>query len=68
MYKLAQGSTRFNLSKKSFLKNNLLFPCIEEQKKIATLLEFLSELKEYQLKKIKHMEVFKKGLLQKMFI
>lgn len=36
--KLAQGSTRYNMSKLQLLKIEILLPCIEEQTKIANFL------------------------------
>jgi len=38
IFKLAQGATRYNLSKKSLLKITLKLPSIKEQQKIASIL------------------------------
>lgn len=68
LYKLAQGSTRFNLSKKELMKQKIEIPCIEEQNyytKIITLL--FKKTKEYN-SQINYLKEFKMGLLQKMFV
>jgi type I restriction enzyme S subunit len=67
MYRLAQGSTRFNISRVEFMTTNVLLPDSEEQKKIA---EFLSAADEWidNLKKRKEkLEKYKHGLMQKLF-
>jgi len=65
--KLAQGSTRFNISRTGFLKIKLLFPDPEEQEKIASALSALDTKIAAVTDEITHMETFKKGLLQKIF-
>jgi type I restriction enzyme M protein len=65
---LAQGSTRYNISKNAFLEISIELPCIEEQNKIAdflTLLEDEVSLVTHQLELTKN---YKQGLLQQMFI
>jgi type I restriction enzyme, S subunit len=66
--RLAQGSTRYNMSKKAFLKLNLLLPCLEEQGKIAAFLTSIDEKIELVEKQIEGSNQFKKGLLQQMFV
>jgi len=66
--KLAQGSTRFNISRTGFLKIKLLFPHPDEQQKIASTLSALDAKIDAMTAQIAHMETFKKGLLQKMFV
>ncbi|MEO3479888.1 restriction endonuclease subunit S [Phaeobacter sp. CAU 1743] len=66
--KLAQGSTRFNISRTGFLKIKLLFPHPEEQEKIAGALSALDAKIDAVTDQISLMEAFKKGLLQKTFV
>jgi len=68
VYPLAQGSTRYNLSKSSFLKIKLGIPCVEEQQKIANCLTAFDKKIEAVAQQITQLETFKKGLLQKMFV
>ena len=68
MYKLAQGSTRFNMSKDELTKEKILLPQTEEQKRIAKFLQNTNQFLEYQNILIEKMKIFKQGLLQKMFI
>ena len=66
--KLAQGSTRYNMSKTNFLKIGVRIPLNEEQVKISEFLSSIDnqiELLESQIDKSK---IWKKGLLQKMFV
>ena len=66
--RLAQGSTRYNISKKSVMGLTIRLPLLEEQQKIAEFLAVLDEkiaLTRQQLDKTKQ---FKKGLLQRMFV
>ena len=61
---LAQGFTRYNISKTSFLKIKLTLPKNEEQNKIAAILEITeSDINNLQ-KKINYYHKVKKGLLQ----
>ncbi|MEL1249092.1 restriction endonuclease subunit S [Aurantiacibacter gilvus] len=68
VYPLAQGSTRYNLSKSSFLKLRLSIPHPDEQRKIADLLLALDDKIDGVTKQIGAMQSFKKGLLQQMFV
>ncbi|MFZ2193149.1 MAG: restriction endonuclease subunit S [Candidatus Moraniibacteriota bacterium] len=61
---LAQGSTRFNLSKKHFLDINLSLPSLNEQKKIAKILLRVDEDIENVGKTIKQTIKLKNGLMQ----
>ena len=65
---LAQGSTRYNISKAGFMKIKVPVPDIEEQEKIASFLESLErkiDVIHTELELIKH---YKQGLLQQMFV
>lgn len=65
---LAQGSTRFNISKKEMMKLNIKVPYIEEQIKIDNFFNKIDTLILKQGKKIELLKHRKKGLLQKMFV
>jgi len=66
--KLAQGSTRFNMSKVAFMKLKFDFPKKEEQQKIANFLSSIDKSIENITNQIDDSVIFKKGLLQKMFV
>ena len=66
--KLAQGSTRFNLSKISLMKLMLRLPSISEQQKIADSLTTFDEKLELLDKQIETSRSFKQGLLQQLFV
>lgn len=64
---LAQGSTRFNISKSSFLKLKISIPQLIEQQKIASCLSALDVLITVQDEKIEQLKQHKKGLMQGLF-
>ena len=66
--RIAQGITRFNISKIKFKEIELAIPeTKDEQRKIATLLSSIDkQIAEYD-KKIKAFELHKKGLMQQLF-
>lgn len=65
---LAQGSTRFNISKGAFLNLKLPIPKDKnEQQKIAIFLTSLDDLISAQSEKIKALQAHKKGLMQQLF-
>lgn len=66
--KLAQGSTRYNLSKVAFMRLKFLLPKKEEQLKIAAILSNLDSNIELITNQINESVCFKKGLLQKLFV
>lgn len=66
--KLAQGSTRFNMSKVELMKLRVLLPKEDEQNKIANFLTSLDDSIESIGVEIDGSIEYKKGLLQKMFV
>ena len=66
--KLAQGSTRYNMSKIQLMKIEIGIPCFNEQIKIANFLSAIDDKINYNNTQIRNMEVWKKGLLQRMFV
>ena len=66
--KLAQGSTRYNMSKVQLMKERVTLPSIKEQKKIANFLSSLDSKIELVSTQIENTKAFKKGLLQQMFV
>lgn len=65
---LAQGSTRYNISKSELMKIKIQIPCLEEQTKIANFLSNIDNLIEKESKKLEELKQWKKGLLQQMFV
>ncbi len=66
--KLAQGSTRYNISKLEFMKLKLFVPQILEQQKIANFLISIDNLLDAKQQEIIQAEQWKKGLMQNMFV
>ena len=66
--RLAQGSTRYNISKIQLMKMKLAIPSFEEQQKIATFLTALDEKITAEKSKLTATRQFKKALLQRMFV
>lgn len=65
---LAQGSTRFNISKKEMMKLNIKVPHMDEQNKIVNFFNKIDKQILKQGKKIDLLKQRKQGLLQKMFV
>lgn len=66
--RLGQGSTRYNLSKNEVKKLMISFPLRSEQDKVADFLTNLTNRIATLDKKIHKAQIFKKGLLQKLFV
>lgn len=66
IYRLAQGSTRYNISKKEVVKIKILLPSNEEQQKIASFLSSLEEELIVLDKRLLNFSEQKKGLMQKL--
>ena len=67
MYRLSQGSTRFNLSKNALMKLVLSVPHLFEQQRIANFLSSIDTHIEQLEKKKSLLERYKKGMMQKLF-
>jgi type I restriction enzyme S subunit len=65
--KLAQGSTRYNMSKVQLLKIIIHLPSLPEQTAISNFLTSIDDKINHCGQQIAKMEVWKKGLLQGMF-
>lgn len=65
---LAQGSTRYNLSKGEFKKLSIKLPCLEEQALIANFLSSIDEKTETEKTILKQYEKQKRYFLQNMFM
>ncbi len=66
--KLAQGSTRYNMSKVELMKLTVDLPSSPEQTKIANFLSAIDDKIDYTQTQINNAEHWKKGLLQKLFV
>nr|WP_241736762.1 restriction endonuclease subunit S [Anoxybacillus flavithermus] len=66
VYPLAQGSTRFNLSKSEMIKLKVPVPPVKEQRKIAAILSSVDEAIEKTEAIIEQTEKVKKGLMQQL--
>lgn len=64
---LAQGTTRYNISKKGFLKINLTIPTLPEQRRIADALSVVDAKIDLLARKRDNLARFKTGLMQKIF-
>jgi type I restriction enzyme S subunit len=65
---LAQGSTRYNLSKSSLMNMEVSLPENEEQKLIRDFFIRLDSKLAMEIEKLDHLETMKRGLMQKMFV
>ena len=68
VYPLAQGSTRFNISKNALMELEIRLPSEQEQIKIANFLSALDTKIDALGQQIKQAREWKQGLLQQMFV
>ena len=61
---LAQGSTRYNLSKENLKKLRVTVPPLPEQKKIASILTSFDKVIEVKQRKLRQTQSLKKSLMQ----
>jgi len=64
--RLAQGSTRFNLSKKEIMKLKVKLPLLPEQQKIAEVLSLIDDEINLLKNELKELKLQKKALMQKL--
>ena len=65
--KLAQGSTRYNISKNNLMKLCLRMPQLEEQQKIASFLTAVDDKIAALTQKCENLERYKRGVMQQIF-
>jgi type I restriction enzyme S subunit len=66
--KSKQGGTRYALGFKKLKKFNIDLPVRDEQQKIADLLSSVDQMINSKIKTINSTELWKKGLMQQLFI
>ena len=59
---------RMNITNKDFFDMPILYPCLEEQTKIANFLSAIDQKIEGVAQQIEQAKTWKKGLLQQMFV
>ena len=64
---LAQGISRYNISKNHVMEMEVTFPSLEEQKKIGQLLYSVDSLLSLHQRKLEKLQQIKKALLEQMF-
>ncbi len=65
--KLAQGSTRYNMSKVQLMNIHVNIPVIEEQQKIGSFLQSVDTKIQLLERKVTLLQSYKKGVMQKLF-
>ena len=68
LFVLAQGSTRFNISKGEVMNVSVSLPEIDEQKKIAKLLSLLEKRIDTQIKIIEDLKILKSAISKQIFV
>ncbi len=66
IFKLAQGSTRYNISKSGILNIKFKIPTLEEQLSITKILESTEKEIEIEKQKVEQLKEQKKALMQKL--
>ena len=64
---MISGNSSNKLNESDFLRQSIMVPCIEEQKKIANFLSLYDQKIENQMAKVEALETRRKGLLQQIF-
>lgn len=65
---LAQGSTRFNMSKTELMLQTIKVPCLEEQQKIVNFYKTLDQKVSLAEQQLEHLETQKQAFKQQMYI
>ncbi|PAE12670.1 hypothetical protein CHI02_07245 [Niallia circulans] len=65
---LAQGSTRFNMSKTQLMLQTIKIPCVEEQHKIVNFYKTLEQKLNLAKQQLEHLKTKKQAFMQQMFI
>ncbi len=65
---LSSGTTISYLSREQFEKFKIPYPNLSEQKKLAGFISFIDDKIDYVNEQITQTQIFKKGLLQQMFV
>lgn len=68
MMVLAQGISRFNISKNKVMKLSISLPTTPEQEKIGKLFKMINDDLLYYQRKLESFKQLKQALLQKMFV
>ena len=64
----ARNHGLLNISPEDFFNSNLMIPCEEEQEKIEKALNYIDHHITFQQRKLDHLKLRKKALLQQMFV
>ena len=67
LFILAQGSTRFNISKIEVGKMKIKLPALSEQKKISQLLETIESRISTQIRVIEDLQTLKKAIIERSY-
>lgn len=65
---LAQGISRYNISKNKVMEVCIPVPTIEEQTKVGRYFRNLDHLITLHQRELDHLKLLKKGMLQQMFV
>lgn len=65
---LAQGISRYNISKNKVMDLEIALPSKEEQKLIGSVLNYTDNLITLHQRKLEHLQLLKKALLQQLFV
>ena len=65
---LAQGISRYNISKLGVMNITISMPSYKEQEKIGNFFKQLDNLITLHQRKVEKLEIFKKAMLEKMFV